>query len=154
MIELWLNWTSLHGYIEQDIMRYVELHDDAKEDLKSIRCIDSVNAARLVALLQELNTDEDLRDRLLDRNSDEDDRIHIMRWVEQFNKGKNLYRIKVWDEQIERYMPYRVIYAYLPHDPIFNYVVLAIVHRKDFNYESTNNYTHRILRAYDDLNIW
>lgn len=135
-------------------MQTVEIHDHAKDDIRNIIAVDRPGALKVLALLEQMQTDAELQERLLDRKTDDyEETVDVMRWVEQFRQGNDLYRIKIWEPDRARSLPYRVIYAYLPLDPIANYVVLGVVNRKDFNYESDSEFTKRILCDYHELSV-
>lgn len=135
-------------------MQTVEIHDSAKDDVRRIISVDRSGGLRVVALLEQMQCDADLQGRMLDRVTDDpDELIDIMRWVEQYNKGNDLYRLKIWEADHSKSLPYRVIYAYLPYDHLINFVVLGVIHRKDFNYEPDNEFTRRVLRDYRDTRV-
>lgn len=73
--------------------------------------------------------------------------FHVSKWVEQWKKGRDLWRLKVWDLE-DKGLRYRVVYAFVPGK--LKYHVLGIV-PGDFNYDAGNELTRRILRAYEDL---
>ncbi|MET4160498.1 hypothetical protein ABIE61_000312 [Marinobacterium sp. MBR-111] len=135
-------------------MQTVEIHDHAKDDIRSIIAVDRPGALKVLALFEDMQTDAELQERLLDRKTDDyEETVDVMRWVEQFRQGNDLYRIKIWEPDRARALPYRVIYAYLPLDRIANFVVLGVIHRKDFNYEPDHSFTKRILHDYHDLAV-
>jgi len=127
----------------------LHIHDDAIADLGSLWEEMPVAAARISVLLQELEGNQDLLDRLTQHNygSYQSDDIHISKWFEHWRKGKDIWRIKVWDLESKGLM-YRIVYAFIPST--HEYHVLAVAPR-DFNYETDHPITKRILRAYENL---
>jgi len=108
-------------------------------------------AATIVALLQEVRTDPRIQELLTVDHFGEHatESFHVRRWVEQQRKGRNLWRIKIWDLE-SLGLTYRVVYAL---DPRFRrYYVLGVVHR-DFDYDENDDRTKRMLAAYDSLGI-
>ena len=125
------------------------VHQDAQRDLENLWDEAPVAAARITVLLEELEGNPDLLDRLTqhDFGAYGLDRFHVSKWFAQWNAGKNLWRLKVWDLE-DRGLRYRVVYAFMPRQQ--HYSVLGIVPR-GFNYELSHELTRRILAAYKDL---
>lgn len=73
--------------------------------------------------------------------------VHVSKWQEQWRKGNDLWRLKVWDLE-DKGLRYRVIYAFIPRKR--HYHVLAFAPRS-FNYDSSHPLTQRILGAYQAL---
>lgn len=130
-------------------MYRLHIHDDAESDLEGLRKKEPQAAARFIVLFQELESDQDLLDRLTQHNygSNESADIQISKWFEQWNKGRDIWRLKVWDLE-KKGLYYRAIYAYKLGKR--EYHVLGIVPR-DFNYEEQHPLSQRILRAYRAL---
>lgn len=124
------------------------VHIDAEDDLERLWVRAPDAAARIAAILEELAGNQDLLDRLTqhDFGSYHTADFQVSKWSEQWKNGKNLWRLKVWDLE-DQGLQYRVVYAFLPSKS--QYHVLGIVPRS-FNYESGNELTQRILRAYED----
>ena len=126
------------------------IHDDAKADLLALRKSEPRTAGRILALLEQLEGDPDLLDRLTqhDYGAYGSADFHVSKWQEQWRKGRDLWRLKVWDLE-ENGLRHRIVYAFVPGKQ--HYHVLAITPRKDFNYEERDPITQRILRAYQEL---
>lgn len=125
------------------------VHRDAVGDLNRLWQTSETAAARIVVLLEELQGNQDLLDRLTqhDFGVDRSETFHVSKWFEHWNKGKDLWRLKLWDLEAAE-LRYRVVYAYAPG--IRQYNVLAIAPRS-FGYEKNHPLTRRILRAYANL---
>ena len=125
------------------------IHDDATADLESLFDSEPQAAGRIAVLLEELEGDSDLLDRLTQHDYGEyrTADFHVSKWFEHWNKGRDLWRLKLWDLE-DVGLQYRVIYAFVPGK--LHYHVLAIVPR-EFNYEKSHPTTQRILRAYEAL---
>ncbi len=133
-------------------MRYsLCLHHDAEQDLESLWGTDEEAAARITVRLEHLKADQSLLDALTiqDFGNRDGEPFHVTRWIEQQRNRRNLWRLKEWD--LERQgLRYRVVYTLDPR--ISRYYVLGVINR-DFNYESTDPRTQRIIDAYDQLDI-
>lgn len=125
------------------------VHADAENDLEALWNEAPDVAARITVLLQELDGNQDLLDRLTqhDFGAYGTADFHVSKWVEQWKKGKDLWRLKVWDLE-EKGLNYRIVYVFVPGKG--HYHVLGIVPR-GFNYEADHKLTRRILAAYQDL---
>ena len=69
------------------------IHDDAKADLLALRRSEPRTAGRVLALLEQLEDDPDLLDRLTQHHYGSAD-FHVSRWQTQWRKGRNLWRIE------------------------------------------------------------
>lgn len=125
------------------------VHDDAEDDLNALWDEAPEIAARITVLLEELEGNQDLLDRLTqhDFGAYGSRDFHVSKWVEQWRKGKDLWRLKVWDLE-KSGVRYRIVYAFVPGKG--QYHVLGIVPR-DFNYEADHELSRRIFAAYENL---
>ncbi len=127
----------------------ISLHDDARRDLENLWSEAPTAAARITVLLEELEANPDLQDRLTqqDFGAYESADFHVSKWFAQWNNGKDLWRLKVWDLENQR-LRYRVVYALMRGR--LDYCVLGIVPRT-FNYDNNHELTRRILAAHQEL---
>jgi hypothetical protein len=141
----------LNDYTELDIMNRIYLDRGARDDRERLWNEDEDAAATIDALLQEANQDPQILTLFTahDYGKDHSARFHVSRWYAQQNKGRNLWRLKVWDLECAG-LQYRVVYALDPLDQ--DYYVLGIVDRS-FDYDEDHPITKRILAAYDRLGI-
>jgi len=125
------------------------VHDDAKDDLLDLRDREPQAVGRILALLEQLEGDPDLLDRLTqhDYGAYHSADFHVSKWQEQWRKGKNLWRLKVW-ELDDMGLRYRIVYAFDPRK--HNYHILGIAPRA-FDYDPSHPISQRILRAYAGL---
>jgi hypothetical protein len=125
------------------------VHDSAKGDLEDLWHVAPQAAARIAVVLQELEGNQDLLDRLTqhDFGAYGSGGIHVSKWLKQWNRGKDLWRVKIWDLE-EKGLRYRIVYAFIPGKK--HYHVLAIAPR-NFNYDPHHELTRRILRDYGNL---
>lgn len=74
------------------------VHDDASADLEGLWESDPRAAARIAVLLEELEGDLDLLDRLTqhDYGVHHSADFHVSKWFEHWNRGRDLWRLKVW----------------------------------------------------------
>ena len=128
------------------------VHQDAEGDLEQLWTSDPTAAARIGVILEEcegaegLDANQDLLDHLTTHNFN-DAAINVSKWLAHWNKGTNLWRLKLWSLESGS-TRYRIIYAFVPGKR--HYHVLAIAPRY-FNYEASHELTKRILRAYEEL---
>lgn len=132
-------------------MPSLSIHPDAADDLRDLMKIDKFAAGKVLALLEQAKRDPKIIESLLDHDFGDDHiaAYHVSKWLEFWNVGYNIWRLKIWTEP-KGSLKYRIVYAYEPRR--LQYHVLAIVHR-DFNYESDHEITKRIIKAYRDLGI-
>ncbi|MHB8409001.1 MAG: hypothetical protein ACYDHY_13065 [Acidiferrobacterales bacterium] len=130
-------------------MNALFIHDDAAADLEALWQREPYAAGQIVALLEELEGNHDLLDRLTQHKfgASHTSEFHVSKWQEQWRKGRDLWRLKLWDLE-DKGLRYRIIYAFMPKRQ--HYHVLAIAPR-EFNYDSQHPLTQRILRAYKEL---
>lgn len=123
------------------------IHEDADADLERLWAMDPDAAARIGVLLEEIRDDQELLDRLTqhDFGAPPAAPFHVSKWHEQWRRGRDLWRLKLWDLD-DLQLRYRVIYAYVPGRR--HYHVLAIAHRSQVNYDDPQDpLTRRILGA-------
>ena len=126
------------------------IHNDAHYDLTvSVRERSVEAMAKIAALLEQLDADEDLLDRLTQHGFGNEgvDSFNVSQWFEQQRQGNNLWRLKDWDLE-RKGLKYRIIYAFIPQS--HHYHILGILPR-EFNYEPNHDLTKRILGAYEEL---
>ena len=125
------------------------IHADAEDDLERLWALEPEAAAKIGVLLEELEGDSDLLDRLTQQDFGayglED--FHVAKWQEQQKKGRNLWRVKIWDLE-KMGIRYRIVYAFMARQQ--DYSVLGIVPR-EFNYDASHELTRRIIAAYENL---
>lgn len=132
-------------------MRSIVLHRGAQADLEALWDEDSDAAAAIYALLQEVKGNQALLDVLTthDFGAHGTNRFHVSEWTAEQRKGRNLWRLKIWELE-DQGIRYRVVYAFDPR--LHRHFVLGIVDR-DFNYDESDSRAQRILAAYDRLDI-
>jgi hypothetical protein len=129
----------------------IVLHRGAQSDLDALWESDPESAAIILALLQEAKANHEV----IDTFSSQDfgfggtKPYNVQRWAAQQDKGRNLWRLKIWELERVR-ARYRVVYAFNPR--IQRYYVLGVFDR-DFNYDESDQRTQRVLEVYDRLDI-
>lgn len=125
------------------------VHDDAKADLLALREREPQAAGRILALLEQLEGDADLLDRLTqhDYGAHHSADFHVSKWFEHWNRGRDLWRLKIWDLE-DKGLRYRIVYAFQPRER--HYHILAIAPRA-FDYDTSHPISQRVLRAYQEL---
>jgi hypothetical protein len=124
---------------------------DARRDLDRLWESDPTGAALLRRLLQQIAADQRLLDALTIRGfgAHRTAAFHVDQWIEQQRLGRNLWRLKHWDLEGQG-KRYRVVYALDPR--VSRYYVLGVFPR-EFNYESKDERTRRVIAAYEGLGI-
>lgn len=136
----------------------IDLHPNAVKDIKELRIKDLASAGKLIALLQELKTDPNLQERMLNHGDIEEaneGRVEFQKWLKKWKQQKELWRVKVYeaDKDVQA-LSYRIIYAHHPWtegDPKSYFQILAVVHRNELNYDTDNDLSNRITRDYNEL---
>ncbi|GIK35879.1 MAG: hypothetical protein AMXMBFR45_01730 [Gammaproteobacteria bacterium] len=129
-------------------MPKVVFHTDSKTDLAAIRADDHRPAARILALMEQAKSDQELFDRLTQHDYGQAGTadFHVSRWEsQQNNEMRNLWRLKLWELE-ELGIRYRVVYAFEPLTRTI--AVLGIARRREFNYED-DAFTQRVIECYD-----
>lgn len=133
-------------------MYRLRIHQHAEEDLEQIVHQDLDGGAFLLNLLDEIQGDQNLLDRLSQRGYDVRNgpdwaaNLNVSFFEEQQQLNRNIWRLKTWELEASRY---RVVYAFQPLTK--TYVVLGVFHRGNFNYEQDNPFTQRVVADYEDL---
>ncbi len=124
--------------------------DDATGDLEQLIETNRSAALRIIALLEDLQDNQDLMDRLTQDGYGgtpwtpiRGAVVSIKKWVSAQKLGMNLWRMRDF-ELSKRGQEYRVIYAFNPSTS--QYYVLAVVERA-FNYDEQHPVTQRIFSA-------
>ena len=126
---------------------HIDIHDNAKDDLRALRTSAPPVAAAILAALQQMEADPRLIDKLTTYGANEFGSVRI--GVKQWEKAKgigNLWRFRVFDTPAT---VYRVIYGY--HYQTKQICVLAVVHKEGFNYELDSDIARRILNDWRDI---
>jgi hypothetical protein len=123
----------------------------ARLDLDGLWKSDPASAGVLEALLQQIAASQRLLDALTIRDfgAYELEAFHVETWIAQQRLGRNLWRLKHWELE-GRGKRYRVVYTLDPR--VSRYYVLAIFPR-EFNYDSKDARTKRVVEAYERLVI-
>ncbi|MHB1587724.1 MAG: hypothetical protein ACYCRH_11925 [Acidiferrobacteraceae bacterium] len=132
---------------------FLEIAQEAKEDLDKLWDEDAQAAARIELILQEAQNNPTLLAEL-SRDVFDNGVINTERWMDQWKMGRNLFRLKIWfleRHRGQRYrIRYRIIYAFQPLKN--SYHILGVVTR-DFEYEDQDPRTERIKTAYSRLGL-
>jgi len=130
------------------------IDEDAEADLEQIAEFDETSAVNLALFLEELGGDLNLLERLLEHGYEEHFSVDwvanfsVSRWQAQWNAGHNLWRLKELNLEDEGFR-YRLIYAFFPK--LKHFRVLGVFPRNEFNYESSNPRTVRVMERYHQL---
>lgn len=141
----------MRRYTSQGIVYNLVLHRGAVADLDRIGKTDPATQDELYVLLQEVKADQNLLEALTvkDFGLARDQRFHVDAWAAQQRRGRNLWRLKLWD--LEKLgIRYRVVYAFDPR--IHRYFVLAVLPR-EFDYDENHPRVQELLAVYDRLGI-
>lgn len=151
------NTREIRCYILED-MKYspsqaysIALHSDAVADLDLLYEHNEDAAADIEAFLEEARNNQHTLDSLTRHGYVDygDCPYNVKEWKAAKGQRLNLWRLHLlWLKGSAS--KYRVVYAFHPKE--FRYYVLGIVHR-DFDYDLRHPISHRILGAYQTLNI-
>jgi hypothetical protein len=129
-------------------VRRLYIHSDAKADLAAIAEHDLPTAARIYAVLEQVQANPALMDSLTQHDygfagtAD----FNVSLWKsQQYKNNRNLWRLKIWDLE-EKQIRYRVVYAFQPETQ--KLFVLGVSRRRDFDYEY-DEFTQRVTDCYD-----
>ena len=125
------------------------IHSDARADLEEIWKKAPHAAARIVAVLEEIQSDQELLDALTDQDFGAYGlkEFHVSKISKFWHSGLDLWRFKIWDLE-DLKLRYRIVYAYDAKRR--RYYVLGILPRAT-SYDSNDSRVQRILKAYEDL---
>lgn len=124
-----------------------------KDDIRVVSVSSKNAATKIYALLEQLNTNQELLGNLLEHNHGEPDKdlFNVSKWQAYWQNGYDLWRLKLFDlENVG--LRYRIIYAYALENSVQTFYILAIVHR-DFDYDPTHEITKRLIHSYVELGI-
>lgn len=138
-----------------------EYHENAEEDIKKYLEKDLQGITDLLAVLEELEANPDCRDVLLEKDLDFEAssgytlnaKPFAILWKVVQGKSRDIWRLKSWDPA-DKLLKYRILYAYFR--PRYagaspKFVVLAVIHRDEYNYQIDHPITVRVKNDYDDL---
>ena len=121
----------------------IQVHNDATQDLINIKKIDNNGFMRLLAFIEQLRSDNRLISKLLDHGygNDRDGPVSVKKWlsIQKFER-QPVWRLRAWDLE-KQGLKYRIIYLYYWRDQ--EYIILAIVHRNNLNYDKINDPTRQ-----------
>lgn len=122
---------------------HLDLHRHAVEDLERIWQEQPAAAAAVVAALEQMQADPGLIDKLTRHGENEfaAARLNVKRWQRVRPRKGDLWRFRVLDTPATSY---RVVYGY--HYQTRQVCVLAVVHRREFDYDDlASDLARRIL---------
>lgn len=122
----------------------IDVHPNAEADLEAIAQTDPRAVAAVLVLLEELEAEPDVIDKLTTHGdvSVGASEINIKRWIaaRRVKKDGELWRIRAIDTPATSF---RIIYGYCWRDR--RLCVLGIAHRDEFNYDFSTEIECRIL---------
>jgi mRNA-degrading endonuclease RelE of RelBE toxin-antitoxin system len=126
---------------------HIDIHENAKADLRALRVNAPPVAAAILAALQQMEADPRFIDKLTTHGANEFGavRVGVKRWEKAKGTG-NLWRFRVFDTPAT---VYRVVYGY--HYQTKQVCVLAVVHKEEFNYELDSDIARRIVNDWRDI---
>ena len=117
------------------IIHSVDVHNNAKQDIRIVAASDKAAAATILAVLEQLKADPKTT---MDKLTTHGDnyvgcyRLSVKRW-ETASKIGNLWRLRILDTPSTKY---RVIYGY--HWVTHQLCILAIVEKDNYDYDDLN----------------
>lgn len=128
---------------------HIDVHADAATDLRAIKRRDAAAAAVVLALLQQLQADPDVIDKLTQHGNNDvaGVRVNVKRWQSARSPRGDLWRFRALDTPATSY---RVVYGY--HWPTRQICVLGAVHKDEFDYDDHSSpFAQRVLAAWRSL---
>jgi hypothetical protein len=122
--------------------RYIDLikvHNDATNDLKSIKNINKDLFSRILMLIQQLKNDEKLIKILLDHKSGKEEKISVQELVRVKRQENLIIRRLKFNELEKDGIKYRIIYYF--DWKLNDYYIMAIINRNDLDYDNPNDTT-------------
>ena len=131
---------------------HFDVHDHAEADLERLWAVDAPAAAAIAVVLEEMQADPDLIDKLTQHGNNEfgqDSLVNVKRWITgSKNKRGDLWRFRVLNTPATNH---RVVYGY--HVQTRQICVLAIVEKDiEFDYDETSELGRRIRADWLALN--
>ena len=125
----------------------IDVHLHAKEDLERLWLNSRGAAAKVVAVLQEMQADLDLVDKLTQHGDNLVGAalLNVKRWQKAKPVG-SLWRFRILNSPATSH---RVVYGY--HYQTRQLCVLAVVHKDEFDYELNSDLSRRILADWSAL---
>lgn len=127
---------------------YIDVHHNAREDIRQLAATEKKAAAAVLVVLEQLSADPKAIDKLTTHGDNfvGVSRLNVKRWESARGLG-NLWRFRVLDTPAT---VYRVVYGY--HWQTRQLCVLAVVHKDQFDYDDlTSNISKRILADWRSL---
>ncbi|MDR1661221.1 MAG: hypothetical protein LBR95_02165 [Azoarcus sp.] len=127
---------------------FIDIHEHAKQDIKTIRAKNVNAAATILTVLEQIEADPLAIDKLTTHgnNTFDEHNINVKQWQTMKRKG-NLWRFRVLDTPATKY---RIIYGY--HYQTRQICVLAVVEKGEFNYDdTTSNLAKRIISDWRNI---
>lgn len=131
-------------------MRSLEIVPAAKGDIDRYRKQHRRAMACILVRLQEIGADPTLLAKLLTPGVGGDrwkDVFYVDKWVEQWQLGRKLRYLKVWEIE-NAGEKFRVVYA---HNPMTDIVHVLGIAPRDFDYDSNHPFTKRVVADYNKL---
>lgn len=140
-----------HKHADQD---FNEIIQEFKSSTGQMRKRLKGAVGRIAFVLESMESDEEMQQRLLEHNEEEDGGINFQKWITQHKLGNDLWRVKLWSGP--DLVRYRIIYAYekvSQSNVQARFHVLAIVDRDKFDYEpeDKNPLSARIVNDYRNI---
>jgi len=135
-------------------MPTLKIHRSAGPDFQGLY-EDDPKAAKLVAeFIEQAKETPELLDTFTDHGygKERSATYHVSKWLDQWHKGRNLWRVKIWHLENQGKF-YRIVYAFDPPDA---YYILGITTHdqndpKDFYDDESHAFTKRVVDVYDAL---
>ncbi|MDR2209174.1 MAG: hypothetical protein LBE22_09425 [Azoarcus sp.] len=131
----------------------VDIHQHAREDIEFIRTENSKAAATILALLEQIEADRAVADKLTTHGDNffGKQKVNVKQW-ESPGKKTNLWRLRVLDTPATSY---RIVYGYQYKVYPYRIHILAVVKKgedqEEFDYDTTSEKGRRIISDWKSL---
>jgi mRNA-degrading endonuclease RelE of RelBE toxin-antitoxin system len=125
-------------------MIQIDVLPGAREDMVSLRRKDPPALAAILAFLQEADKDQSLIHKCTTEGDVEigGETVNVKPWITARRRNDNLFRFRLFEAP--EATQYRMVYGFDWRQRRVG--ILAIVHRRDFDYELTGETQQRIIR--------
>ncbi len=131
-------------------MTRIRFHTYVRRDLEEISLLDSIGATRIIAFLEQSQSDPHLLEKLTTRcQRGRKDNLDIKKWQKLHRAGHAIWRLRFIDFTY-RVPDYRLIYLPTVADRVIT--IMAICRRSEIDYDDPHHHIYRrIVHACNEL---
>jgi hypothetical protein len=132
----------------------LRIHSSAKDDFQRLYDSDPLAARAVATFFREANANPDLLDTFTIHNYGKNGvaEYDVSIWVTQQKKGRNLWRVDIYEVDRLTGEPYRFVYGFFPPS---DHIILGIGKHDgkptDFYDDEGHPFTSRVIKVYDSI---